>query len=872
MRWDRVSPSAPEILPDTTEPTKEVNVTINYADYLIKKQYKIVDKSGNIVTDWKDYTGPIKIADNNTTVYAKGQDDAEVWSSESSKKITNIDELAPEIKLTVDTTKLQQNVPVRVSATDDVAVGKVKWANGIQADSYFSTGGTEISNNSVVNITSNGYYTFYVEDKAGNTQIYTLNITNVDLNPPLLGITVTPDTTVGTSVQIAINYGDSVTKQYKIGESNSTWSTYTGTIPLTSYTVLSNNWKNSDGTVTVYAKGTDSVGNVKNEIKKIVNLDLDMPAKPVINSNAGYPILTSYGVIFNATTTIVYDSRTDIYNYYSTDNGTTWKIYTGSFNYPSGTIIAKSVKKDSLLEASSTKSVTIPSNALGTQSYDKNEGTSTYYYSPSGIGIMNIDSSTYGRQMRLHTYSVNPYNNGGFYVYLNFADSTGKVLSSVNLGDQKATFNSSITIPQNTSKIYFTNSGNNESIYIYEIELMNEPVFTATNGYMLLHADSAKAIKTPYQMVTISYFPTSVKRLYSVDGGTTWLDYNDKAIWLNQGATIYAKGIDKDGNQTRVISSYTANVSNALTSSSVDGNEGTYSYYYSPSGTGVIYLDSSIYGKQIRLHTYSANPYSNGGFYVYLNFADSTGKVLSSINLGDQKVTFNSAITVPQNASIIYFTNSGNNESIYIYEIEVMNEPVFTATNGYMLLTWDPANAIRKPYQNITISYFPTSVQRLYSLDGGTTWLNYVDKFIKLDQGSSILAKGIDKYGNQTRIISSYTSNIPSAIDIPAYDVNYSTYYETWNTTSKYMDIDSSMQGKKARIYIYTAGTNNSLDGYDYVKFFNSSGAVVLSIPIYLWKTTYNNVITIPTTATRMGIYAYSSQCYMRLYEIQPST
>ena len=67
-------------------------VTINYESYLAKKQYKVVGKNGNIVTDWTDYNDSIKITENNTTVYAKGQDDAEVWSPEAIKKIINIDE------------------------------------------------------------------------------------------------------------------------------------------------------------------------------------------------------------------------------------------------------------------------------------------------------------------------------------------------------------------------------------------------------------------------------------------------------------------------------------------------------------------------------------------------------------------------------------------------------------------------------------------------------------------------------------------------------------------------------------------------------------------------------------------------------------
>lgn len=47
----------------------------------------------------------------------------------------------------------------------------------MQGESYFTNNGTSIPNNSVVKITENDYYTFYAEDKVGNKQEYTLNIT-----------------------------------------------------------------------------------------------------------------------------------------------------------------------------------------------------------------------------------------------------------------------------------------------------------------------------------------------------------------------------------------------------------------------------------------------------------------------------------------------------------------------------------------------------------------------------------------------------------------------------------------------------------------------------------------------------------------------
>ncbi len=868
MRWDREPLGAPQIVITPVEPSMQVTANIVYNTNLIKKQYKVVNPDGSIKTDWTDYTGPISIDRNNTLIYAKGMDDSEVWTAESIKKVTNIDENPPVLKLSADLDTAMQKVAIKVIVTDDVGVGKIKWAAGILGESYFVASGTEIANNSVVNITENGYYTFYAEDQVGNKQVYTLNVTNVDLTPPAIGIQVNPENTVGLYANITIDYGDAITKQYKIGTSNSVWSNYTNVFEISSYTVLSNNWQNDDGTVTIYAKGKDSSGNETIVQKKVVNLDLDKPKEPIITSNSGYPILTNYGINLDALTSISYDARTDIDNYFSIDNGTTWEKYTGTFDFVTGTIIAKSVKRGTGLEVVVTKTIAMPSDAIGISAYDGND--SSYYETwNKTIKYMLIDSSMQGQKVRLYIYTAGTNNSLSGYDYVKFYDAEGTEVGSIPIYLWKTTYNNIVTVPDTAVRLGIYAYSSQCYIRLHEIAPSNEPTFTATNGYALLHANPTKTIRQPYQMVSINYTSTSTQRLYSTDN-ITWKNYEDTPILVNQGTTLYAKGLDMYGTETRVISSYTANVPDSLKGEAFDLNEATFSYLYAPNKIGVVLFDQSMYGKKIRVHTYSVNHYGNGGYYVYANFVDINGNVLSTVNLGSRNQTYNKEITVPQNTYKMYFTNTGNNQSVNVYEIEVMNEPTFTARNGYMLLHADPAKSINIPYQMVSIDYFPTSVQRLYSLDGGVSWLNYLDKEIWLNQGDIIHAKGIDQYGNETRIISSYTSSIPDAISTPAYDGNDATYYETWNTTKKYMSIDSSMQGKEARIYIYTAGTNNSLSGYDYVKFYDAAGTEVGSIPIYLWKTTYNKIVTIPNTAVKLGIYAYSSQCYIRLYEITP--
>ena len=397
MRWDTVKPETPQIILSTEEPTREVQVSIIYKSTLKEKQYKIIEPDGS-TEGWKDYNGSFTIKKNNTVILAKGMNQSEVWGEEAEKQITNIDEQQPEIKLTADLEKETQTVQVKVEVTDDTRVAEVKWAEGVQGESYFANQGESIPNNSTVTITKNGYYTFYAEDGVGNKQVYTINVVNIDTEGPEVNINVTPEQGIVIEAKANIDYGDSVKNQYKIGEKG-TWQDYTGEITLSAYDIINQGLLNSDKTVTIYAKGTDRAGNVTEVSKIVSNIDLDMPEAPQINSNYGYPILTEYGVKVDGTTEIIYDDRDDIDNFYSLDNGNTWLKYEGSFQATVGTIKAKSVKKASGLEIETSKEITMPTDAIGPEAYDGNEET---YYEVPGLDIrkyINIDLSIREKQI-----------------------------------------------------------------------------------------------------------------------------------------------------------------------------------------------------------------------------------------------------------------------------------------------------------------------------------------------------------------------------------------------------------------------------------------------------------------------------------------
>ncbi len=810
MRWDTVKPETPQIVLSTEEPAREVQVSIIYKSTLKEKQYKIIEPDGS-TEGWKDYEGSFTIKKNNTVILAKGMNQSEVWGEEAEKQITNIDEQQPEIKLTADLEKETQTLQVKVDVTDDTRVAEVKWAEGVQGESYFAKQGESIPNNSTVTITKNGYYTFYAEDGVGNKQVYTINVINIDTEGPEVNINVTPEQGIVIEAKANIDYGDSVKNQYKIGEKG-TWQDYTGEITLSAYDIINQGLLNSDKTVTIYAKGTDRAGNVTEVSKIVSNIDLDMPEAPQINSNYGYPILTEYGVEVDGTTEIIYDDRDDIDNFYSLDNGNTWLKYEGSFTAMSGTIRAKSVKKESGLEIETSKEVSMPADAIGPAAYDGDDGT--VYNLPSSYIYMNVDESMWGKKARFKFYGYHTHFSG--VGRIEFIDNQDEVLDTISSSGLSAV-DLIETIPNNTVKIRARTTGNRGGIY--EIQPANEAIINVNNHYPRL---TEYGVEAPYSAVTIDYSVTSVQRLYKIDDGE-WKEYNEGTIRIEIGQTIYAKGIDKNGDETRVISSYTATIpTDAIGPEAYDGNDGTVynlslSYIY-------MNVDESMWGKRARFKFYGYHTHSSG--VGRIEFIDNQDQVLDTISSSGISAV-DLIETIPNNTVKIRARMTGNRGGIY--EIQPANEAIINVNNHYPRLT---EYGVEAPYSAVTIDYSVTSVQRLYKIDDGE-WKEYNEGTIRIEIGQTIYAKGIDKNGDETRVISSYTAAIPTdAIGPNAYDGQDNTSDSIKGLTQiKYMDVDESMWGKNARVYIGSYA-NYGMNNYTYVEFLNEQGETIDKISL----------------------------------------
>lgn len=101
-----------------------------------------------------------------------------------------------------------QNVNITIVAKDTSGIKTVKWAKGSKKASYFAKKGTSLNlkkSKAVVSVIENGIYTFYVVDKAGNTKISKITISNIDRIPPTSALTYTVNNQVAT---ITINGND----------------------------------------------------------------------------------------------------------------------------------------------------------------------------------------------------------------------------------------------------------------------------------------------------------------------------------------------------------------------------------------------------------------------------------------------------------------------------------------------------------------------------------------------------------------------------------------------------------------------------------------------------------------------------------------
>jgi hypothetical protein len=243
---NKVPPAGASFVPSSMDPTTgNVTVAITYPANVAARQYRVGDAGG-----WMPYTGPVVVTDN-AVVYAQSTDAAGNVSPVTTYAVTNIDRIAPlDAQFTANITDpTNKDVLVTVVFPDDAAVKEYR----------IGENGTWMAYGGPVLMSDNGTVFARGADAAGNVSNVTqYNVSNIDRIPPV-GATLVVDTTAPTNqaVNVTITYpADAAVRELKVGGGD--WTPYTGTVQVASDT-------------TVFARGTDAVGNVSNVTSIVVS-------------------------------------------------------------------------------------------------------------------------------------------------------------------------------------------------------------------------------------------------------------------------------------------------------------------------------------------------------------------------------------------------------------------------------------------------------------------------------------------------------------------------------------------------------------------------------------------------------------------------
>ncbi|MES2351468.1 MAG: discoidin domain-containing protein [Pseudomonadota bacterium] len=242
---NKVPPAGASFAPSITDPTQgSVTLSIAYPASVVLRQYRIDGGA------WTAYAGPVTVNDN-ATVSAQSVDSVGNVSPVTSYAVTNIDRIAPvDAQFSADITDpTNKDVTVTVIFPADAATREYK----LGADGPWTAYGAPVL------MSGNGTVFARAADAAGNVSNVTQYVVaNIDRIPPV-GAALAVDTTSPTNqgVTVTITYpDDAAVREFKVGDGE--WTPYTAAV-----LVADDN--------TVYARGSDAVGNVSNVTSIVVS-------------------------------------------------------------------------------------------------------------------------------------------------------------------------------------------------------------------------------------------------------------------------------------------------------------------------------------------------------------------------------------------------------------------------------------------------------------------------------------------------------------------------------------------------------------------------------------------------------------------------
>lgn len=284
--------TTPPHIQSTLEPSGWTNhpVTVNVLATHEAGEIKVLKWGEGIRPASFFETGGSVIADSRFTVYANGdytifaQDEAGNAAVEYIE-VKQIDIDKPVIQLSVHPEgKTNGNVMIEARITDRTSsIARQKWAAGQQPESYFESGGTSFTGSDSFEVEVNDVYTVYAQDKAGNSAIATIEVTNIHRLEPVISLTLFPTeptqgpVTVTASVYSPIDIAD---RKMALGLHDAAFFHSEGEPWSQPIEVQDNGW------ISFYA--TDTAGNETVKQLEITNIDREKPViiligEPVIH-------------------------------------------------------------------------------------------------------------------------------------------------------------------------------------------------------------------------------------------------------------------------------------------------------------------------------------------------------------------------------------------------------------------------------------------------------------------------------------------------------------------------------------------------------------------------------------------------------------
>ena len=155
---------------------------------------------------------------------------------------------------------------------------------------------------------------------------------------------------------------------------------------------------------------------------------------------------------------------------------------------------------------------------------------------------------------------------------------------------------------------------------------------------------------------------------------------------------------------------------------------------------------------------------------------------------------------------------------------------------------------LENTYNEVVINYLSYFAKKLYSLDNGKTWLDYTEPF-KAEAGIKIIAKAIDKDGNETEAatytVMGLTDNMPNEV----FDNNKETSSFISKNSTKSFGLNG-VDNNTLRIYTTGEVASNS-----YIKLFDNSNKELANVSLTKNLTT----LVIPTGSVKASVYSGSN-------------